>query len=418
MKKMEIILITIVLVAIVIGATIYFVFYYGKTGPTEKKTEIVVGASISLSGVFSKHGEEIKRFYEFWEYKVNSEGGIYVPEYGKKLPVRLILFDDRSDPSVATTVYEKLITQDKVDFVLAPYSSTITAAVSTVVEKYHYPLITIYASTPSIYRRGYEYLFSLQPPGNTHTWSFLNMCTTLGVETLAIITPKQTWPLTQAQGALNYSQKIGINVVLYEEVEPDIADLSSIIIKLQQLRPDAIIAGGDYHTADLFMRQSKELNYRPKIGFLSNVLSLPEFIDSWGEDLEGFCDFYTAAVKFLNTAEANATRELYIELFGREPSEYWFAYESCQILQQSIEKAGLDKEAIRNTLLSQVFSTIMGAVKFDEFEGQKYLNVYATTWVVQIQHGKPELVWPPSWFGINATSTPIYPIPSWEGLSS
>jgi len=416
-KNVKMVIIAVVIIGIIIGAVLYYQFYY--PGKPAEKTEILIGAPVSISGQFSKLGEEIKRFYEFWAHQVNSEGGIYVAEYGKKLPVRLIFYDDKSDPTTAATVTERLITVDKVDFVLAPYSSSITAAVSTITEKYHYPLITIYASSPSIYTRGFEYLFSLQPPGYTHAWSFIDMCVNLGVETIAIITPKLTWPLVQAGGALNYSERVGLNVVLYEEVEAEATDLTPVITKLQSLNPDAVIVCAQYHTADLFVRQSKELNYRPKIVFTANVLGLPEFREAWGSDLEGFCDFYTTPISFIKTEEVNATREAFKELFNREPSEFWFSYISCQVLQQAIEKAGtLDRDAVREALLSNEFDTIMGSVKFGEFEGQKYLNLYATTWVIQIQNGEPELVWPPSWHGIEATSEPIYPIPSWEELSS
>jgi branched-chain amino acid transport system substrate-binding protein len=60
------------------------------------------------------------RIYVMWSEEVNKNGGIYVKEYGKKLPVELIRYDDKSDIGTMTNLLEKLIVQDKVDFVFPP----------------------------------------------------------------------------------------------------------------------------------------------------------------------------------------------------------------------------------------------------------------------------------------------------------
>ena len=81
------------------------------------KDKIVVGMSRPLSGPLAAVGDSaFKPIYETWVPMVNDEGGIYVEEYGKKLPIETIIYDDTSDPATMARLTEKLILEDKVDF--------------------------------------------------------------------------------------------------------------------------------------------------------------------------------------------------------------------------------------------------------------------------------------------------------------
>jgi branched-chain amino acid transport system substrate-binding protein len=84
----------------------------------EEKTEIVIGAVNSMSGRLSPDGAEIRWAYEQAVADVNEKGGIFLKQYGKKLPVRLIIGDDESDAAMAAKVTERLIVRDKVDLIL------------------------------------------------------------------------------------------------------------------------------------------------------------------------------------------------------------------------------------------------------------------------------------------------------------
>ena len=124
----------ILVVAVVIASM--FVIGYTPEAQAAKKTEILFGGSLGISGKFAETGRLIKQGMELWFEETNAAGGIYVKEYGAKLPVRWILYDDNSDPGTGAKLYEKLITRDKVDFLTLPYSSGITFAATTVAEKY------------------------------------------------------------------------------------------------------------------------------------------------------------------------------------------------------------------------------------------------------------------------------------------
>ncbi|UCE55306.1 MAG: ABC transporter substrate-binding protein, partial [Desulfobacterales bacterium] len=98
----------------------------GVVGATDSsaKDKIVIGQAIALSGPLAG-GVAIAggRIYEMWVEEVNKNGGIYLKEYGKKLPVELKRYDDKSDIGTMTNLLEKLILEDKVDFIFPPWGT-------------------------------------------------------------------------------------------------------------------------------------------------------------------------------------------------------------------------------------------------------------------------------------------------------
>ena len=110
-------------------------------GTASEKTEILVGAVTQATGKFSTEGNENHNGMVLWIDDVNAKGGIFVKDIGKKLPARLMTYDDRSDTSTCVKLYERLITVDKVDLLLPPWGSANHFAVTAVNEKHKFPLV-------------------------------------------------------------------------------------------------------------------------------------------------------------------------------------------------------------------------------------------------------------------------------------
>src|SRR5688572_25737395 len=108
----------------------------GSGGAQPAKTEIVIGYTISQTGKFSTEALDVQRAYEQWRDEVNAAGGLLVKEHGRRVPVKFVAYDDKSDASQATKLYERLITVDNADLLLAPWGSGINFAVTAVTEKY------------------------------------------------------------------------------------------------------------------------------------------------------------------------------------------------------------------------------------------------------------------------------------------
>src|SRR3972149_2682462 len=128
----------------------------GAWMPASAQSPIKIGASLSLTGTYAALGQNQQRGYQLCAKDVNEKGGVL----GRK--IEFVLYDDQSQPATGVRLYEKLITQDKVDAVMGPYSSAITEAVANVNEKYKMPMVAPMASTTSIFKKGRKFIFMVQ----------------------------------------------------------------------------------------------------------------------------------------------------------------------------------------------------------------------------------------------------------------
>jgi len=133
--------------------------FAGGQTETEAPDVIKIGASISLSGNLARFGNMVKSGYELWAEQVNAQGGIDVG--GKKMPVEIVYYDDQSDNQTAVKLTEKLITEDKVQFLLGPFGSGPTFATTAIAEKYNIITIATLANATNIYDRGFQNVFAV-----------------------------------------------------------------------------------------------------------------------------------------------------------------------------------------------------------------------------------------------------------------
>lgn len=96
---------------------------------------------MALTGIYAPGAESQMNAYRVWSEKVNKKGGIFVKSLNRKLPVELVYYDDQSQPDISVKIYEKLITQDKVDLIMTPWGTTIHFAIAPLSEKYKIPPI-------------------------------------------------------------------------------------------------------------------------------------------------------------------------------------------------------------------------------------------------------------------------------------
>ncbi|MEM3162748.1 MAG: ABC transporter substrate-binding protein, partial [Candidatus Bathyarchaeia archaeon] len=104
LTKMQATIIAVIIIIAAIAGVVYYVYYQAPVG----KDKILIGASLSMSGTFAYYGELMKAGFEFAIEDINAAGGVYVKEYGRKLPLELITYNDESDPTKATSNVERL----------------------------------------------------------------------------------------------------------------------------------------------------------------------------------------------------------------------------------------------------------------------------------------------------------------------
>jgi len=420
----------VLVAAVVIIAVVAVVSFAGllpiggiSTPGRVEKQEILIGFSISMSGSGAAAGVEQLNAYRVWAEWVNSKGGIYVKELGRRLPVKLVYYDDESQPSKAVSIYEKLITEDKVDLLLSPWGTFIHLAIVPVLEKYGYPVVGSTAGVPDETLRDLKtnLLFLTWPSPRSTAIAFLEFVKKLpDIKKIAILYAQTDFTVANAKEMKELFEKAGYEIVAYEGYPLTITDASGILLKLKDLKPDAIIVQSYPSDALLITAQSKELGVNAKL-----------FVLGVGGQLKAFADRFDNRTKqgvvTINSwhpaihKDAEELYRLYIEKYGSNPPSHTLglAWLSALVLQQAIEKAGtLDPRKIAEILSTQTFETPFGTVKFIGQQSARPMIVFE-----QWQNGVLEAV-----FVVEVdlasgkaivrddlrTANLIYPKPSWS----
>ena len=126
--------------------------------------DVRIGAPLALTGSLADEGKKQALAYDMWLTRVNAAGGIDVD--GQKKKVTLVTYDYQSDGKRAQQLAEKLITDDKVHVVMAPFGSGHTKIVAGVAERYGVPVVASVASSESVYDQGFKNLFGTLAPNS------------------------------------------------------------------------------------------------------------------------------------------------------------------------------------------------------------------------------------------------------------
>jgi branched-chain amino acid transport system substrate-binding protein len=363
---------------------------------------IVFGASISMTGRYAQTGLHFRRGYELWKDQVNARGGLL----GR--PVAFVIYDDKSDPTTGARLYERLITQDKVDFVLGPYSSPVTLAVSTVTEKYRYPLIAAGASITEICQRGYNYVFQTVAPGETYLDGAIDIAATRGLKRVAVINSDSLYPKAFSKAAVEKVRARGMEVVLHEAYPEKATDLSAVLTKVKSVGAEVLISGTYFNDAVLIVRQMKELGVYVKILAQTVGPSLPDFGQALGplaENVYGATQWEPIpTMGFPGVADFI---EAFEKSYGYLPTyQVAESYGGMQVLQRATEQVGsLDREKVREALGLLEMKTVFGPYAVDA----KGCQIKKTALLIQWQKGQRVVVWPDD----VATGRPVFPMPQW-----
>jgi len=133
--------------------------------PAQAK-DIVLGASVQLTGPVANTGRYYRDAYELAIDKINAAGGVKVGN--EKYNLVLKLYDNQSDVNLSVRQYTQLVSQDKVNFLLGPFASNFALADSAVSEKYQIPMVQGGGASDQIFSRKFKYIFgTLAPASNT-----------------------------------------------------------------------------------------------------------------------------------------------------------------------------------------------------------------------------------------------------------
>ena len=372
---------------------------------------IYLGAAVSETGRFSREGKDTRQGYLVWLDWVNNEyGGIKVGD--ERYKVEIVMYDDEGDPDTAARLVEKLINEDRVDFLLGPYSSFLTQSASAIAEKYGKIMIEGNGSAETLFERGFQNLFAVLTPAVDYTRTALQLLADQGAKTVVIAYEDTAFPTSVADGAQRWAAEYGLEVLGVETYPVNIADVSGIMSKFKKLEPDIFVGGGHFNDAVLFIRAAKELDFNPKAMVITVGPSNPKLIEEVGADAEyviGPTQWEASmsyADDYFGTAAEYAAR--YEKMWGKPPT-YQAAESTATALALHIaieQAASLDTDAVRTALRNLDVVTFYGPINFDE----RGRNAGKPMGAIQIQDGEILVVAPnnAAIAGLN------YPAPPWK----
>jgi branched-chain amino acid transport system substrate-binding protein len=370
-------------------------------GQAEAQGPVRIGVSLALTGTYAKPGKHGHEGYQLCVKELNARGGLL----GRK--VEIVAYDDRSDPQTAVRLYEKLITEDRVDVVMGPYSSPITEAVANTTEKYKRVLVAPLAATTSIFKKGRKYIFMTVSPSEVYLEGVIDMAAKRGLKTLAIVNEDTLFAKASASGAAEIAKKKGMQVVFQEAYPKGFTDFSALLTKVRAANPDVLAAATYFDDAVAITRQMKELDVNPKMLGLTVGGDLPEFYQLLKQNAEYVygASQWEPHLKYPGQQEFV---EAYTKEFGREPVYHAASvYAGCLIFAEAARRAGsLDSDRIREQLLKLETITPFGDYKVDADGFQLAHKMVTSQW----QDGKKVIVWPERL----ATGAPRFPTPPWR----
>lgn len=383
----------------------------------QAQDKITLGSAISLTGKYSTNGEHTKNGYDLAVERINENGGVKVGD--KTYELEIIYYDDESTPARGAQLAERLISQDGVKFLLGPYSSGLTKAIAPVTEKYGIPMVEGNGASRSLFTQGYKYLFAVLSTSEQYLKSAVALAAELAEKegrdpsTLTLAGAFENDPFSQdiRAGVLADAEQFGIEVVIDDQLPPELNDMAATLTKVRALSPDILVVSGHAKGAALAVRQIQEMQIDVPmlamthcdsadiIGKFGDAAEYTLCASQWAPTLSYSDDLFGSAGDYAADFEAK---------YGYAPP--YQAAESTASVQtfvDAFERAGsLDPDAVRDALAATEMETFYGNIKFDE-TGK---NIAKPMVLFQVQDGEYVVVAPTQW----AAAEIRHPRPGWS----
>ncbi len=366
---------------------------------------IILGSAISLTGKYATNGVHAKNGYEFAIRKISDAGGVKVA--GKCYDFNVIYYDDESKGDRGATLAERLINKDRVQYMLGPYSSSLTKAIAAVTEKYRIPMVEAEGASRSLFNQGYRYLFAVLSTSEQYLASAVTLAAAMAEESgkapssvkVAVAVENDPFSLDIRAGVLEDAASYGMKIVVDEQLPRDLFDMSAILTKVKLLKPDLLIVSGHSKGAATAVRQISE----QKVSTPMIAITHCEAADVVG-NFGAAANDILCATQWAETlgyedplfgSAANYEKELkaaFPEYEGKTvPYQVAQASAAVYVFKDAFERAGsLDKEAVRDAVAQTDLMTFYGAIRFSEAGN----NIAKPMVLRQIQDGEYNVVAP------------------------
>ena len=354
-----------------------------------------VGGTLSLTGFLAQTAVIHKIASEIMVEEINSRDGFL----GR--PVEFILLDDQSKPDVARSLYEKLITVDKVDLIQGPYATAPILAAMGVAQRYGKVMIQSSMGIPKL--QTYDMAFPATPfgpePDKSYPNVILDAMATLSPAPKSMVVLTSKFPSAQfmAQGMRTEAEKRGVKVPLYLEYESGNRDFGAIAARVKEANADFLWVGSLGLESNQILEALRKLDYKPKNSFHLYPAPGPLALSPDG-NLVWCSTFLEPDEPFMSRPGVKKIAELYKERATKANLPYPIIdaqaagmVSEWQILEQGVNGAkSLEDKAIAAWLKKNVVNTIYGPTKFDG----PYNHGAPAQLIRQVQNKEWKVVWP------------------------
>jgi branched-chain amino acid transport system substrate-binding protein len=353
---------------------------------------IEIGAVVPLTGRYAAGGAQIKNGYELAVADLNKGGGPMVKAFNKKIPLKLDLLDDASDPNNTVQRMETLYNDNKVLVYLGGFGSDLHAAAAAIAEKNKTPYLGVAFALYSIHQKGFKYLFSPFPKSPGIAKSLFQMIDTLNPKPTkyAIFAEKTDWG-AELDGLWKQEiQARGFQLVADEQYAPGSKDYTPMITKARDGGAQVVLSLPNPPDGIAIMKQMKELGLNAELNFFVRAADAPTWSQSLGKDGDYviLAPGWHPAVKYPGVAQLD--QEYQAQYSSLPEATTGPAYALVQILADALGRAPtLTRDALRDAIAATNMTTVEGPVTFNP-DGTGNVVVVFDQW----QNGKQELIWP------------------------
>ena len=356
---------------------------------------IRVGAIVSMTGMNAMTGAEQKWAYEQAVEDINKNGGVFVKELNKKMPVKLIFADDKSAPDQGAAAMERLIKINKIDLALSSNVTPINIAAGTKCEQYKVYYQIVCSWIDFIEKENFKWVADMFASSSESSRAPFLIWESLPEEQRpqkpALMMEDNLDGQGFGEGFKKFAQEYGYRFAVDEPYAPGSKNFSSQILKWKAAGVDALIWLGSPTDGITLLRQMKEQDLKLKYIHGWKGFWTTEFAEDLGEDAnyiihDGFWTEKSGA------PGAKELGERFRKEFKKDSVSVGLYYANPQILAMAIEKAGSFKsEKVRDAVFGGEFrGTVMGDVKFND-KGLAFKPLIALQW----WNGERMPVYPP-----------------------
>jgi branched-chain amino acid transport system substrate-binding protein len=356
---------------------------------------IKIGVNEPLTGAVAASGNYVVNGARIAADEINAKGGVL----GSK--IELVIEDNKSNPTEAVAVAEKLITRDKVPVMMGAWSSTYTLAVMPKLMEYKVPMLVETSSSDKITVSGNPYVFRIAPTSGMEAEAFANRVGAMKIKKADFLVVNNDWGKGSADVFSKMLKEKGVAIGAVEMMDASAQDLNAQLSKIKGSDADTLFVTTAVEQLTLVLKQVQALGLKRQIITTGGSQSPDQLIEQAGAAANGsyhllfFPPWAPEA-----TPNAAAAKTFVAEWRKRNftfagLTEGFRGYDGIQTIVAAIAKAGkADPEAIRTALWNTQLTGLNGKIAFNKVgpSGKESGQSTAAVYVVKIDNGKVALV--------------------------